>query len=114
MEAKDVGDLDHQRSLIRRLMRSAPMKNNDDIPTTDTTEIKRLYDYSLFRRAIQTTLDQGRQLPLVETRYPRKPVKRCAREIPGERVQFDTCEIADELYQYTAIDDCTRMADEGS
>jgi Integrase core domain len=35
-------------------------------------------------------------------------VKRYAREIPGERVQIDTCEIAEGLYQYTAIDDCTR------
>jgi hypothetical protein len=73
------------------------------------SEFQRLYNYSLSRRAIQTTLDQAQQPPLVETRRPRKSVKRYAREIPGERVRFDTCEIADELYQYTAIDDCTRM-----
>jgi transposase InsO family protein len=73
------------------------------------SELKRLHDYSLSRKAIQTTLDHAQQPPLVETRRPRKSVKRYAREIPGERVQFDTCEIADGLYQYTAIDDCTRM-----
>jgi hypothetical protein len=34
--------------------RSAPMKNNDDIPTTDTTEIKRLIN-----RVKRGELDQG-------------------------------------------------------
>src|SRR5215510_6858248 len=34
--------------------RSAPMKNNDDIPTTDTTEIKQLIN-----RVKQGELDQG-------------------------------------------------------
>src|SRR5215467_14317910 len=34
--------------------RSAPMKNNDDIPTTDTTEIKQLIN-----RIKQGKLDQG-------------------------------------------------------
>ena len=29
--------------------------------------------------------------------------------MPGERVQMDTCKIAPGLYQYTAIDDCTRI-----
>jgi transposase InsO family protein len=31
------------------------------------------------------------------------------RSIPGERVQVDTCQIAPGLYQYTAVDDCTRI-----
>jgi transposase InsO family protein len=29
--------------------------------------------------------------------------------VPGERVQIDTCKIAAGIYQYTAIDDCTRF-----
>ncbi len=33
---------------------------------------------------------------------------RYACPIPGKRVQMDTCKIALGLYQYTAIDDCTR------
>jgi transposase InsO family protein len=73
------------------------------------SELKWLHDCSLSRRTIQTILDQAQQPSLVKTRRPRKSVKRYAREIPGERVQIDTCEIADDLYQYTAIDDCTRM-----
>jgi len=35
-------------------------------------------------------------------------VLRYSRPIPGERVQVDTCKIAPGIYQYTAIDDCTR------
>jgi len=34
--------------------------------------------------------------------------KRYARPIPGDRVQMDVCKIAPKLYQYTAIDDCSR------
>ena len=33
---------------------------------------------------------------------------RYSRPLPGDRVQIDTCKIADEIFQYTAIDDCTR------
>ena len=41
--------------------------------------------------------------------YRRKSdFKRYSKPIPGERVQMDTCKIAPNLYQYTAIDDCTR------
>jgi transposase InsO family protein len=29
--------------------------------------------------------------------------------VPGERVQVDTTKIAPGIYQYTAIDDCTRF-----
>lgn len=42
-------------------------------------------------------------------RPPRlKRSKRYARPIPGECVQMDTCKIAPGLFQYTAVDDCTR------
>jgi hypothetical protein len=45
------------------------------------------------------------------TRRPRKTVKRYTREIPGERVQFGTCEIDKGLYQYTAIDFSVEKSD---
>jgi transposase InsO family protein len=38
----------------------------------------------------------------------RKGTKRYNRPVPGDRVQLDTCKIAPGLYQYTAIDDCSR------
>lgn len=34
--------------------------------------------------------------------------KRYSRPLPGDRVQMDVCKIAPRLYQYTAIDDCSR------
>lgn len=37
-----------------------------------------------------------------------KHTKRYSRPIPGERVPNDTCKIAPGIYQYTAVDDCTR------
>jgi transposase InsO family protein len=41
----------------------------------------------------------------------RKPqeFKRYAKDIPGERVQMDVCKISIGIYQYTAIDDCSRF-----
>lgn len=46
--------------------------------------------------------------PLRRPKRPRKP-KRYQRPVPGERVQLDSCKIAPGLYQFTAIDDCTRL-----
>jgi transposase InsO family protein len=34
---------------------------------------------------------------------------RYSRPVPGDRVQMDSCKIAPGLYQFTAIDDCTRF-----
>jgi transposase InsO family protein len=67
-------------------------------------------------------MDNGRSLSLatihkVLSRHQIKPLKlprrkkkykKYSRPIPGDRVQMDTCKIAPGLYQYTAIDDCTR------
>jgi transposase InsO family protein len=37
-----------------------------------------------------------------------KGTKRYTRPVPGDRVQMDVCKIAPAVYQYTAIDDCSR------
>jgi transposase InsO family protein len=41
-------------------------------------------------------------------RLRRKGTRRYSRPIPGDRVQVDVCKITRGLYQYTAIDDCSR------
>lgn len=41
-------------------------------------------------------------------RTKHKP-KRYSRPVPGDRVQMDTCQIRPGLYQFTAIDDCSRF-----
>jgi len=38
----------------------------------------------------------------------KKKHKRYQKEVPGERVQIDTCKIRPGMYQFTAVDDCTR------
>ena len=43
-------------------------------------------------------LDQGRL----------RGARQYLRPIPGDRVQMDVCKIAPGIYQYTAIDDCSR------
>ena len=73
------------------------------------TELKRLYDCDLARSTIQKFLTQHFPEPLHKSRLARKKRHRYSKEIPGERVQLDTCQIAPGLYQYTAIDDCTRI-----
>jgi len=45
---------------------------------------------------------------LSRPKLKRKGTKRYSRPVPGDRVQMDTCKIAPGLYQYTAIDDCSR------
>ena len=39
----------------------------------------------------------------------KKKFKRYSRPVPGDRVQMDVCKIAKGVYQFTAIDDCSRM-----
>lgn len=73
------------------------------------TELKRLHNCSLARSTIGKVLKRYNQLSLKTSRLSRKKRHRYARKIPGERVQLDTCKIAPNLYQYTAIDDCTRI-----
>jgi transposase InsO family protein len=69
--------------------------------------LNRQYGLSLSLSTIQKVLNENNVLPL---RRPKrgKRIRRYSRKIPGERVQIDTCKIALGLYQYTAVDDCTR------
>lgn len=62
----------------------------------------------LSRTTIQKTLDHADVKPLRRPRRTAQP-KRYERPIPGDRVQLDTMKLARGVYQYTAIDDCTRF-----
>jgi transposase InsO family protein len=70
-------------------------------------ELKRLYNCELGLATIQKVLQQHRVPSLRRSR--RKQRTRYARPVPGDRVQMDTCKLAAGLYQYTAVDDCTRL-----
>lgn len=71
------------------------------------SELKRLYEISLSLATVHKVLQKHGVKPV--KKYRRKTdYIRYACPIPGERVQMDTCKIAPGLYQYTAVDDCTR------
>jgi transposase-like protein len=71
-------------------------------------ELRRGHDCSLSLATIHKVLTRQGHPSLRVNRRPRHPKHRYERAVPGERVQVDTCKIAPGLYQYTAIDDCTR------
>ena len=71
--------------------------------------MKRGYDFAVSRTTIEKILRAMQVKPLLRLRRLQKGSARYARNIPGERVQMDTCKIAPSVYQYTAIDDCTRI-----
>lgn len=73
------------------------------------SELLREHDCRLSLATIHKVLKRHDQQPLKRSRLSRKKKRRYERPVPGDRVQMDTCKIAPKLYQYTAIDDCTRV-----
>ena len=71
------------------------------------TELIRLHSQNLSLATIHKTLSRNQVKPIKRLRRKKKD-KRYARPIPGDRIQIDTCKIAPGIYQYTAVDDCTR------
>ena len=57
---------------------------------------------------IQKVLNAAVVSPLRRPRRSHTPV-RYSRPVPGDRVQMDTMKIVPGVYQYTAVDDCTRV-----
>ena len=71
------------------------------------TELIRLHQVHLSTATLHKVLSEASVKPIVTYRR-KKDFKRYERPIPGDRVQMDTCKIAPGIYQYTAIDDCSR------
>jgi transposase InsO family protein len=71
-------------------------------------ELKRLHQLSFSTRTIWKVLFNHNVSVLRPAKRSKKP-KRYNRPTPGDRVQVDNCKIGKRLYQFTAIDDCTRM-----
>jgi transposase InsO family protein len=71
-------------------------------------ELKRLHNCDLGLATIQKVLQQHQVSPLKRKRRQQR-YRRYQRPVPGDRVQMDTCKIAPGLYQYTAVDDCSRF-----
>lgn len=71
-------------------------------------ELKRLHKLCFSTSTIWKVLFRHQVSVLRPTARVKKP-KRYSRPIPGDRVQVDSCKIGKHLYQFTAIDDCTRL-----
>ena len=69
-------------------------------------ELIRQYDYHLSLASIQKVLQRNKVEPIQKPRRKKKH-KRYQKEVPGERIQMDTCKIRPGMYQFTAVDDCT-------
>ncbi len=71
-------------------------------------ELQRLHDCPLSLATIHKVLSRHKVKPL-KRRRRKKEYRRYSRPIPGDRIQMDVCKIAPGIYQFTAIDDCTRF-----
>ncbi len=71
------------------------------------TELVRLHECQLSLASIHKVLIKH-QVKAIKRLRRKNKYKRYSRPIPGDRIQIDTCKIAPGIYQYTAIDDCTR------
>jgi transposase InsO family protein len=71
------------------------------------SELIRNDNIKLSLATIHKALERLNVKPLVRTKRT-KQIKRYSKSIPGQRMQMDVTKIKNSLYQYTAIDDCTR------
>jgi transposase InsO family protein len=71
-------------------------------------ELRRLYATRLSSSTIHHALRDIDAKPLHRPKRPRKP-KRYSRPVAGDRVQIDSMKVGPGLYQFTAVDDCTRL-----
>jgi transposase InsO family protein len=71
------------------------------------SELIRLHNCGFSLATIQKVLTTKQVKPIKKLRRKKK-FKRYSRPIPGDRIQMDTCRIAAGIYQYTAVDDCSR------
>jgi transposase InsO family protein len=72
-------------------------------------ELHREHGLRLAPDTVRKVLVRHGESQLKRPRLKRKGTKRYTRPVPGDRVQMDTCKIAPGLYQFTAIDDCSRF-----
>jgi transposase InsO family protein len=77
-------------------------------PKRIQVELLRHHDLRFSTATIWKVLHAHKRAPLVRRRPPESP-RRYSRPLPGDRVQIDTMKIGAGRFQYTAIDDCTRL-----
>jgi len=71
-------------------------------------ELIRQHNLALSLDTIHRVLVRHGEHVLKPPRRWRKGQRRYSRPVPGDRIQMDVCKIRPGVYQYTAIDDCSR------
>jgi len=71
-------------------------------------ELIRHHNFKLSTKTLEKVLRRN-NVPPIRRHKNKQKIHRYSRPIPGDRIQIDTTKIADGIYQYTAIDDCTRF-----
>jgi transposase InsO family protein len=71
-------------------------------------ELRRLHEVQLSPAVIHKVLVRHELNVLPRRKRVRHKPKRYSRPVPGDRVQMDVCKIRPGLYQFTAVDDCSR------
>ena len=71
-------------------------------------ELFRGHGLSLSLDTIHKVLTKHNVKPLRRPRKKKSDFIRYERPVPGDRVQMDTTKIAPGIYQFTAVDDCSR------
>lgn len=77
-------------------------------PKRIQAELLRHHDIRLSTATIWKVLRAHERAPLSRRRPPENP-QRYSRPLPGDRVQVDMMKVGPGRFQYTAIDDCTRL-----
>jgi transposase len=71
-------------------------------------ELERLHGLRLAVSTLHKVLARRGLSTLPRKRRVRHAPKRYSRPVPGDRVQVDSCKVRPGLWQFTAIDDCSR------
>lgn len=72
------------------------------------SELERHHDLKLSTATIWEVLHRHKVALLRKPKIPEVPLRH-NRPLPGDRVQMDTCKVGKNLFQFTAVDDCTRL-----
>jgi len=93
---------DQDRSMILRL------RGEGNGARRIQTELRLFAQTEFSLATIHKVLTVANVKPLIKPKRSHVP-QRYSRPIPGDRVQMDTMKIAPGVYQYTAVDDCSRF-----
>lgn len=91
---------------LEELILSIRKKHNFG-PQSISTHLLRNYQIALSSPTIWRVLTKYTVKPL--KKYKKQVTKRYTRPVPGDRVQIDVMKVRANCYQFTAVDDCTRL-----